>query len=58
MHSSDTSETIKLRYPYESITFPVDKDTQRLNLETSSNLWYEFTFAPNPQSPSPIPNTL
>ena len=45
MYSSDTSETITLRYPYESISFPVDKDTQILNLETSSNLWYEFTLA-------------
>ena len=45
IHSSNKSEVITMRYPYESISFPVDKDTQKLNLEASINLWYEFTLA-------------
>lgn len=45
MLSSNKSKTITKRYPYESISFPVDKDTQKLSLNTSLNLWYEFTLA-------------
>ena len=45
IYSSDINETITMRYPYESISFPVNKETQKLTLGTSTNLWYEFTLA-------------
>ena len=54
--TSDLSLINKITYPSDSLVFPIDKENHKINLETSENLWYEFTFAPNPQSPIPISN--
>ena len=43
--SSDTLETITKIYPYNALEFPIDKENQKIDLETSDNIWYEFTFA-------------
>ena len=45
MYSSNKSETVTKRYIYESITFPMDKDTQKMTLEASQNIWYSFSLA-------------
>ena len=45
IYSSNKTETLTMRYPYESISFPVNKETQKLTLDTSTSLWYEFNLA-------------
>ena len=43
--SSNSSETIIKKYPYDSLVFPIDKENQKVNIETNTSLWYEFIFS-------------
>ena len=45
IYSSNISETIIQKYPYDSLYFPIDKITQIITLNSSLNLWYELSFA-------------
>ena len=52
--TSDLSLINKITFPSDSLVFPIDKENHKINLETSENLGYEFTFAPNPHLQSQI----
>ena len=43
--SSNESEIIIKKYPFDSLDFPIDKENQKLNLKTNQSSWYEFGFA-------------
>jgi hypothetical protein len=43
--SSNESEIITKKYPFDSLDFPIDKENQKINLKTNQSLWYEFGFA-------------
>ena len=43
--SSNTSETIEKTYPFDTFNFPFDENLNKIILDSSLNLWYEFNFA-------------
>ena len=45
IYSSNASEIIILSYPFNTLSFPIDKDNQTITLNASLNYWYVFSFA-------------
>jgi len=50
--SSNKSEIITYKYPFDTLDFPIDKENQKITLKANQSFWYEFDFALEDRSDS------